>query len=79
MDLLHHWLYNPKHELSRLKERILMWIAWHIPRKIAYWCTIRVIQHAAQGEWEEQEVPELLAMDILPRWRPVRPIYPPPS
>ena len=49
-------------------ERLYKWIAWRLPKKLVYWCAIRLLSHATQGKWGNQEVPKLLAMDALNRW-----------
>lgn len=51
-----------------MREKILTWIAWHMPRSIVYWCAIRVMAHATQGEYSHQVVPDLTSMDALKRW-----------
>lgn len=43
-------------------------LAYALPRRLAYWCAIRVIAHATQGEYSSQVVPELNALDALQRW-----------
>jgi hypothetical protein len=55
-------------DLARMKERILIWLAWRTPRSLVYWCSIRLIAHATVGRYSDQVVPELLAMDALKRW-----------
>lgn len=62
-----------KYEMEKVTERMFMWVAWMMPRKIAYWCAVRVMVHATQGEWSDQEVPALLAIDTLQRWEPKKP------
>lgn len=27
--------------LSRKQERLVMWVAWKMPRRIVYWCVVR--------------------------------------
>jgi len=49
-------------------DRFLQWIAWKLPRRLVMWCAIRLIAHATQGAFGNQEVPELTAMDALSRW-----------
>jgi hypothetical protein len=49
-------------------ERFQMWLAWHCPKWLAYWCAIRVVAHATQGQYGNTVVPELPAMDALNRW-----------
>jgi hypothetical protein len=54
-----------------IKRRLGIWgrrVVWRLPRRLAYWCAIRVIAHATTGEYSNQVVPELTAMDALKRW-----------
>jgi hypothetical protein len=60
LDLRYRW--------HRLSERLLIKLAWMIPRQLCMWCAIRVMAHATQGKYENQIVPDLLAMDALKRW-----------
>lgn len=54
--------------MRQLVEKITMAIAWAVPRKLAYWCAVRVGAHATQGQYGNQVVPELMFMDALKRW-----------
>ena len=54
--------------MHRLREKITMALAWALPRKIVYWCAIRVIAHATQGKYGLTVVPDLTAMEALRRW-----------
>jgi len=49
-------------------KEIIIWIAWKLPKQIVYWCAVRLISHATTGQYSNQVVPELLAMDALQRW-----------
>ena len=49
-------------------EKLVIKLAWLMPRRLAYWCAIRVGAHATQGQWGNQAVPDLLFMDALKRW-----------
>jgi hypothetical protein len=51
-----------------MSETILTWIAWRLPRKVVYWCAIRLGAHATQGRYSNQVVPDLLFADALKRW-----------
>ena len=51
-----------------VKERIIQWVAWHLPKKLVYWCAIRLIAFATQGEYSNEYVPGLGAMEALQRW-----------
>lgn len=49
-------------------EKMWQWLAWHMPRPLAYWATIRVGAHATTGQYSNQIVPELPFVDALKRW-----------
>lgn len=51
-----------------MTETICIKVAWMLPRKLVYWCAIRVGAHATQGQYSNQEVPALTFMDALKRW-----------
>jgi len=51
-----------------MSERVLVWLAWRLPRRLAYWAAIRVGVHATRGRWSHQVVPELYLVDALKRW-----------
>jgi len=53
---------------NKWQEKFWMALAWAVPRKLAYWCTIRVGAHATQGQYGNQIVPDLAFMDALKRW-----------
>ena len=54
-----------------MKDKIWMKIAWLLPKRLVMWASIRLIAHATQGQYGNQLVTELGAMDALDRW-PVR-------
>lgn len=54
--------------MRRWKENFLIWLAWHTPRCIVYWCGVRMCAHATTGKYSNQVVPELRAMEALQRW-----------
>ncbi len=49
-------------------EKVVIWIAFHLPRSLVYWATIRLIGYATTGKYSNTIVPELGAMDALQRW-----------
>jgi hypothetical protein len=59
-----------KYEINKRQERLIRKIVWWLPRRIAYWAAIRVMAAATTGEYSNQVVPELTAMDALKRWDP---------
>ena len=57
-----------KYWANRRAEKALLWLVWHLPRKIAYWSYIRVGAHATTGKYGDTIVPEITMMDALQRW-----------
>ena len=51
-----------------MRERIAIRLAWLLPKRLVYWCAIRVGAHATTGEHGSTVVPELTFMDALKRW-----------
>lgn len=59
------WTYHIKHKFSRLYERFLVWIAWHLSKELVKWCFIRVASHATKSN----EHPDTISiMKALERW-----------
>jgi hypothetical protein len=57
-----------RYEIDKRKEKVIMWIAWRLPRRVVMWSYIRVGAHATQGEYGNTIVTELSMMDALKRW-----------
>ena len=53
---------------ERTMEKILIWIAWRLPKTLVKWCGIRIGAFATQGEYGDTIVPELGFMDAMKRW-----------
>lgn len=62
------WDYHIKYKATRLRERILIWIAWHLPHDLVMWCYVRVGAHATSGKYGDEIVPDVRMMDALQRW-----------
>ncbi len=54
--------------MSRQWEQMIIGFVWILPKRLVYWCAIRVMAYATTGKHSNQVVPELLAMDALKRW-----------
>ncbi len=53
----------------RRKEKVAIWIAWHLPRWLVYWCAIRLLSEMTKkDEMVGVEVPNMKAMDLLSLW-----------
>lgn len=62
------WFYDWRYEVTRYREKAIMWIAWHLPKIIAYWAAIRVAGHATTGPYGDQHPDTVSVMDMLKRW-----------
>ena len=51
-----------------MKEKIILWIAWRLPKTLVMWCGFRIGAHATQGAYGTTIVPELTFMDAMKRW-----------
>ena len=51
-----------------MKDRWAKRLAWLLPRRLVYWCAIRIMANATTGKYGNQDVPALTAMDALQRW-----------
>lgn len=49
-------------------EKVLMFIAWRLPKKLVMWCGYRIGAFATMGEYETTVVPELTFLDAMERW-----------
>ena len=52
-----------------MRERIVSWIAWHLPRVVIYHAAVRMFAHATTGRWSHVEAPGVLLVDALERWK----------
>ena len=51
-----------------MKEKIVSWIAWHLPSSVAMWCFVRVSAFATMGEYGNTVLGELSVIEALERW-----------
>lgn len=51
-----------------MSEKIVRWLAWKLPRRLAYWCGIRVMAYSTFVHGKR--TPEQISiMDALKAWR----------
>lgn len=57
-----------KHKIRNFQ--ILFWhhIAYFIPKKIVYYCAIRLMNHATTGKYSNTCVVDLTVLEALRRW-----------
>jgi hypothetical protein len=52
-----------------MREKFTIWLAWHLPRYLVYWCAVRLISEASVSKkYENTVLSELTAMDALNHW-----------
>ena len=51
-----------------MTEKFWMWLAWRMPRKLVYFCGIRMWAHATGPKWPTTEAPAITADLTLRRW-----------
>ena len=54
--------------MARRIDNIYNWLSQKLPKRLVYFCAIRMIAHATNGKYSKQIVPDLFAMDVLKRW-----------
>lgn len=60
------WIWREKY--NRAKDELCIWIAAALPRRVAYYATMRLVCHATTGKYSDTVVPELGVMECLNRW-----------
>ena len=51
-----------------MKEKLCMWIAWKLPKRVVYWCFMRMCAHATQGPFRDQTPTGMTWETISKRW-----------
>ena len=51
------------------RTQIRRWIAYHLPRKLIYWCLERVIVFSTTGKYSKTKTDELNIVDAMKRWQ----------
>ncbi len=51
-----------------MTEKFWFWLSGFVPRKLAYFCTIRLGAHATTGQYGHVIVPEVTYIDVLKAW-----------
>lgn len=54
--------------MSKREEKFYMWITWKLPKKLVYWCAVRLMAWATQGQWGNESPSDVNIMDALERW-----------
>jgi hypothetical protein len=51
-----------------MRDDVCFWIARHLPRRLVYWCAVRLMAHGAAAN-PTREVPAMTGIDYLMAWR----------
>jgi hypothetical protein len=54
-------------DLDDKLDRLCLWLAIKMPRRLRYWATVRSGAIATQGQWGDTVVPEVKFMEVLKR------------
>lgn len=49
-------------------DKLWLKVASKLPRRLVYWASIRLMTNATAGDYSQQDVPDLTAIDALKRW-----------
>jgi len=49
-------------------EKIWIWLAWRLPKRLVYWASVRLMVSASVGTHSGEPVPDMTITDVLSRW-----------
>jgi hypothetical protein len=49
-------------------DAVARWLAWHLWRRLVYWCALRVAVNATTGPYSGEETTGVTALDAIKRW-----------
>ena len=56
----------------KVREKVMIWFVWKLPRQLVYWCAVRVAANATNSKYSDQAVPEVTTFEALERWMPTK-------
>lgn len=51
-----------------LADKLCLWLAYRLPRRLVMWCAVRVGAEATTGKYSDQVVPDLRFIEALKRF-----------
>ena len=51
-----------------MKEKVYLWIAWHMPRELVKWAFVRVFAVVSTEELSKREVATITCQEALGLW-----------
>ena len=61
--------YDFDYKLNKLKDYFWFWFVSKLPKKLIYYCAIRLMVAATVGVHNNTIVPELTCIEALKRWK----------
>lgn len=55
--------------MSLIKEKLIDYIAWRLPRSIVMAAAVRLMVNATTGPYEHELSPSVTCVDALKRWK----------
>ena len=52
-----------------MKEKLLIWLAYHLPKPLVYWAAVRVLATASCEKFAEREITAITGAEALKAWR----------
>lgn len=53
---------------ERLKEKLIIFIAWSLPKSVVLWVVVRAFAHATTGKWGNEHIDEIGYKEVYDRW-----------
>lgn len=51
-----------------MREKLIIWLAWRLPRELVRWAMIRTFAHATTGRWGGDHVDAIGYKEVYDRW-----------
>lgn len=50
-------------------EKMFIYVAWKLPKRLCYWIAVRLFAHATTGKYGETVASELTLFEAVERWK----------
>jgi hypothetical protein len=51
-----------------IADKTFAWLAWKMPKRFVYWCTIRAGSHATTGKYGDGDVGKIGYLEVIERY-----------
>lgn len=51
-----------------MRDKFFCWLAWLLPRRLAYWAAIRVLTWASTREFSHREMGSITVIEAIQSW-----------